>query len=208
MSYTWASMALKKDKIIKFLQEMKSFIPEKINLISELENYVVDQFGSSSAANIDQEFAFSLYFDGACRGNPGPGGWGCLGLNQKGETLFEASGFEAHTTNNRMELQGAIEAFKTLLEQEPKSQQVKCACYGDSKYVLDGLEKWLPGWKAKGWKKADGAPPLNSDLWQELDILSQKFSQMKFIWVKGHSGHPQNERCDQLANEAIDELLA
>lgn len=152
--------------------------------------------------------SFALFSDGACRGNPGPGAWGMLGQDGQGVVLFEASGVDLVTTNNRMELMGAIESLRALeqyLKTEKKSLSIGVYLYSDSRYVLDGLSSWIAGWKARGWKKADKKAPENLDLWIELDEISSKFSALKTIWVKGHSGHPQNERCDLLANQALDE---
>ena len=132
-----------------------------------------------------------IFTDGACSGNPGPGGWGAL-LRHK-ETEKELSGGEAETTNNRMELTAVIEALRAL----------KTACditlYTDSRYVMDGVTKWLPNWKKNNWKTANKKSPVkNIDLWQTLDELLGKH-QIQWIWVKGHAGHPENERVDTLA---------
>jgi len=139
-----------------------------------------------------------IHTDGACRGNPGPGGWGAVlryGAKEK-----ELSGGEAHTTNNRMELMGAIAALESL----------KAACevhlYTDSRYVHDGITLWLKGWMARGWKTADKKPVKNQDLWERLDLAITRH-RMKWHWVKGHSGNELNERADALAREAIDKLL-
>jgi ribonuclease HI len=137
----------------------------------------------------------SIYTDGACKGNPGPGGWGAI--LQSGPHLKELKGFEAETTNNRMELMGVIEALKAL--KAPSDIRL----VSDSRYVLNGLETWLKGWKARGWKTADKKPVKNADLWIELDTIMAPHS-LKFEWVKGHNGHEFNERADQLANEAIE----
>jgi ribonuclease HI len=152
---------------------------------------------------------YALFSDGACRGNPGPGAWGMLGQDHQGVVLFEASGVEMSTTNNRMELMGAIEALKNLLdyflEKKLKAIEMDVYLYSDSRYVLDGLSSWIEGWKARGWKKADKKTPENLELWKELDLLRLKLPKLQMIWVKGHSGHPQNEKCDWLANQALDE---
>jgi ribonuclease HI len=140
-----------------------------------------------------------LYTDGACRGNPGPGGWAALLV--AGSERKEVSGAEPATTNNRMELKAAIAGLKALKR--------RCAVqlYTDSKYVLEGATKWLPGWKARGWKTAAREPVKNQDLWRELDAAAQT-QDIAWHWVKGHSGHAGNEYVDQLANQAIDRLLA
>jgi len=140
-----------------------------------------------------------LYTDGACRGNPGPGGWAALLI--AGAKRKEVSGAEPATTNNRMELKAAIAGLRALKH--------RCAVrlYTDSKYVLEGATKWLPGWKARGWKTAARTPVKNQDLWEELDAAAQA-QDIAWHWVKGHSGHVSNEYVDQLANRAIDKLLA
>ena len=132
-----------------------------------------------------------LYSDGACSGNPGPGGWGCIlryGTNER-----ELSGGNPDTTNNRMELTGVIEGLKAL--KEPCEVEV----ISDSKYVVDAIEKgWAKSWQANGWKKADKKPALNIDLWESLlELLGTH--KVTFRWIRGHSGHPENERCDELA---------
>ncbi len=135
-----------------------------------------------------------IYTDGACSGNPGPGGWGAL-LRYKG-TEKELSGGAVETTNNRMELQAVIEGLKAL------KQSCHVTVYSDSKYVLDGITKWMDGWKAKNWKTAAKKPVKNVDLWQELDEEIARHT-ITWEWVKGHSGHPENERADELARNAI-----
>ena len=133
----------------------------------------------------------TIYTDGACSGNPGPGGWGAI-LEYKG-VRKEISGGEAETTNNRMELMGIIRALEQLKE------PCDITFCSDSKYVMDGLSKgWAKGWKRRGWKKADGSPALNPDLWEQA-LEQEARHQITYIWVKGHAGHPENERCDQLA---------
>lgn len=132
-----------------------------------------------------------IFTDGACSGNPGPGGWGAI-LRYKG-TDKEISGGEAQTTNNRMELTAVIEALKLLKE------PCEVTLWTDSKYVADGLGKgWAAGWKKNGWKKADKKPALNPDLWDELLSLNDKHT-IKIQWIKGHASHPENENCDRMA---------
>ena len=138
-----------------------------------------------------------MFTDGACRGNPGPGGWGVL-LRYQGVER-ELYGAEAATTNNRMELRAAIEGLKAL--REPCLVTVTT----DSVYVKNGIETWLANWKRKGWKTAGRQPVKNMDLWQQLDEQNQRH-QVRWHWVKGHSGHRENEIADQLANRGIDEL--
>lgn len=135
-----------------------------------------------------------IFTDGACRGNPGPGGWGAL--LRFGETEKELSGGEADTTNNRMELSAAIAALAAL------KHPVEVDLYTDSIYVCDGATKWLPGWKRRDWRTADKKPVKNRDLWEELEVAMAQH-QVSWHWVKGHAGHPENERADQLAREGI-----
>jgi ribonuclease HI len=137
-----------------------------------------------------------LYTDGACSGNPGPGGWGAL-LRWKGHEK-EISGFEPDTTNNRMELMAVIQGLKLL------KKKCSVTVYTDSKYVLQGASEWLEGWKEKNWVKADKKPVINKDLWIELDMQLQHHH-IIWEWVKGHSGHPENDRVDALAVKAIED---
>lgn len=139
-----------------------------------------------------------IYTDGACRGNPGPGGWGALLFYGQHEKTF--SGAEPETTNNRMELMAAIQALAAL------QQTCRVDLHTDSQYVQKGISEWLAGWKKRGWIKADKKPVKNADLWQALDREASRHH-VTWHWVKGHSGHPQNDRADALANEAIDRLL-
>lgn len=138
-----------------------------------------------------------IFSDGACKGNPGIGGWGAL-LRNKGKEL-ELCGGEAHTTNNRMELMAAIVALETL------TRPCKVRLHTDSKYVLQGITEWLSGWKQRGWKTAGKQPVKNEDLWRRLDEATGRH-QIEWVWVKGHSGHDGNERADALANRGIVEL--
>jgi len=138
-----------------------------------------------------------LFTDGACRGNPGPGGWGAL--LQFGDHEKELCGGEAHTTNNRMELQAAIEGLEALT----KATDVRLTT--DSEYVKKGLTEWLPQWKRRGWRTAAKKPVKNADLWQRLDLAVARHT-IEWCWVKGHSGHVGNERADSLANKGIDEM--
>jgi ribonuclease HI len=139
-----------------------------------------------------------IYTDGACKGNPGPGGWGVVLRSADKEKHLH--GGELMTTNNRMEMTAVIEALKAL----------KMAChvslYTDSKYVMQGVTEWMGGWKARGWKTAGKDPVKNVDLWQEIDELLGKH-QIDWHWVKGHAGHPGNELADALANKGVEEIL-
>jgi ribonuclease HI len=138
-----------------------------------------------------------IYTDGACRGNPGPGGWAAL--LQLGEHEKELSGAETLTTNNRMELTAVIRALEAL------KRPVKVRLYTDSQYVRRGITEWLHAWKARDWRTADRKPVKNQDLWQRLEAVSTPH-QIEWHWVPGHAGVPGNERVDRLANEAIDAL--
>jgi ribonuclease HI len=135
-----------------------------------------------------------IFTDGACSGNPGPGGWGAL--LRYGEVEKELSGGEAATTNNRMELMGAISALEAL------KRPTRVRLHTDSTYVRDGITRWLAGWKAKGWLTADRKPVKNRDLWERLEAAARQHD-IEWIWVKGHSNHPENDRVDQLARDAI-----
>lgn len=140
-----------------------------------------------------------IYTDGACRGNPGPGGWGALLMF--GEHRKEIYGGELETTNNRMELQAAIAALQVL------NRPCKIQLYTDSVYVKSGVEQWLTGWKQRGWKTSDRKPVKNKDLWLILDAETARHD-ITWHWVKGHDGDPGNERADALANLGVDEVLA
>ena len=138
-----------------------------------------------------------IYTDGACRGNPGPGGWGVL--IEYGELSKQLYGGDVSTTNNKMELTAAIMALKEIKE------PCEIILYTDSKYVLQGIEEWIHNWKKRGWRGANKKQVKNIDLWKELDELRDKHN-IKWNWVKGHSGDPGNETADMLANRGIDEL--
>ena len=140
-----------------------------------------------------------IYTDGACRGNPGPGGWGVL-LRYRGheKTLH---GGEPDTTNNRMELMAVIAGLGALKRDNATHVEI----HTDSKYVQQGMQSWIHGWKKNGWRTSDKKPVKNADLWQRLDQLAQQFD-VSWHWVKGHAGHPENEQADALANRGIDEL--
>ncbi len=140
----------------------------------------------------------TIYTDGACRGNPGVGGWGAILIS--GEHRKEIKGVEPDTTNNRMELTAAIRGLEAL------KRRSKVDVYTDSTYVRNGITEWLPQWKRRAWKTAGRKPVKNVDLWQRLDGVVEDHT-VKWHWVKGHAGHPGNERADELANMAIDEFL-
>jgi ribonuclease HI len=136
-----------------------------------------------------------LFTDGACKGNPGPGGWGAV-LRFKGKER-ELSGGEPDTTNNRMEMMAAIEGLKAL------TRPCTVTLFTDSKYLMDGITKWIHGWQRNGWRTADRKPVKNADLWQAL-LVATAPHQVKWRWVKGHAGHPENERADKLACAAAE----
>lgn len=143
-----------------------------------------------------------IYTDGACKGNPGPGGWGVLLRTPSGQQK-ELYGGEPNTTNNRMELLAVIEALSAL------KRPCSITLHLDSQYVLKGMTEWLPGWKAKGWKTASKQPVKNVDLWQRLDALvNQSAHRIDWRWVKGHAGDAGNERADALANLGVEQLRA
>ena len=145
-------------------------------------------FQSLTTKNID------IYVDGACSGNPGPGGWGAVFTIDKNEATL--AGGDADTTNNRMELQAAIEALKAL------PADISATMYTDSQYVKNGITSWIVGWKKRNWMNSKNEPVKNKDLWEELDSLTQK-KNVSWEWVKGHDGHPLNEKADALARRAI-----
>lgn len=139
-----------------------------------------------------------LYTDGACRGNPGPGGWGALMIH--GNHRRELCGGEAHTTNNRMELMAVIEGLKAL------KRPCELVLFTDSRYVMQGITEWIANWKRRGWRTSARKPVKNQDLWEMLDQEVQRHT-IDWQWVRGHAGDPGNERADELANQGVDELL-
>ena len=140
-----------------------------------------------------------IFTDGGCKGNPGPGGWGAV--LYYGDSKKEIKGFESETTNNRMELMAAIQALELL--KRPCDVELTT----DSQYLRQGITQWIHNWKKRGWKTADKKPVKNQDLWQRLDAAVSQH-RVSWAWVKGHAGHPENERADELANEAIAENRA
>jgi ribonuclease HI len=139
----------------------------------------------------------SVFTDGACRGNPGPGGWGAV--LRFAETEKELCGGELATTNNRMEMTAAIRALEALRE------PCRVELYTDSVYLRSGITEWLPEWRRRGWRTASRKPVKNQDLWEELSALTDRH-EVSWHWVKGHAGHPENERADELANRGLEEL--
>ena len=142
----------------------------------------------------DPQDAVDIYTDGACSGNPGPGGWGAV-MRWRGRTR-ELSGFEPATTNNRMELMASISALEAL------KRPVAVRLFTDSDYLRQGITTWLPAWKVRGWRTADSKPVKNQDLWERLEQALERH-RVEWHWVRGHSGHPDNERADQLARAAL-----
>lgn len=139
-----------------------------------------------------------IFTDGACSGNPGPGGWGAVMIY--GKHRKELEGGEPHTTNNRMELLGAIRALEAL------KRHTKVELHTDSNYLKNGITQWIHGWKRNGWKTADKKPVKNAELWQQLDELRSRHT-VDWHWVKGHAGHPENERADELARSGMAPFL-
>jgi ribonuclease HI len=149
-------------------------------------------------STLDNSVKVEMFTDGACRGNPGPGGWGVvLRYNQTEKELY---GGEAETTNNRMELMAAIQGTEALTR--PCTVELTT----DSQYVMKGITEWMENWKRRGWKTASKKPVKNVDLWQRLSAVLEKHT-VEWHWVRGHTGHPENERADTLANRGIDELV-
>jgi ribonuclease HI len=138
--------------------------------------------------------AVEIFTDGACLGNPGPGGWAAILVS--GKHRREITGYAPATTNNRMELQAALEGFRNL------KQPCQIDIYTDSQYLKNGMEQWLAKWKRNGWRTAAKQPVKNADLWEQLEAAAQPHT-VRWHWVRGHDGHVENERCDYLANEAI-----
>lgn len=214
-----------KKKHIRALSSIEKWFKEHDALGSEIENalnFIKTAIDDVKEIEVDfvgvlpapQEIALepmsvALYSDGGCRGNPGPGAYAFLVQNHAGEILAEGSEYESMTTNNKMELSGPIRGLKDLCEILPAKGRdpllTKVKVITDSKYVVDGMKSWLAGWKARGWKKADGKTPENLELWQGLDQVNKNFMEIEWVWVKGHVGHPQNEYCDRKANELMDE---
>lgn len=216
---------MKKSEVLKILKKLHPVFdqfPEALVALSKLESIVPDliETKESKGLNWDSKFplpdemqertsGYAVFADGACRGNPGPGAWGVMIQDAKGEVILKSSGVDVPTTNNKMELEGVIRGLKGLIEkwieEGVSDRESPVFVYSDSKYVTEGISSWITGWKSRGWKKADGKEPENILLWKELDELKSNFNHIKFNWVKGHAGHPQNEMCDQMCNLALDE---
>ena len=144
-----------------------------------------------------------IYTDGGCSGNPGPGGWGCVILDGENDTRL--SGGEAHTTNNRMELQAAISALDAVVKNENWRNR-KVSVYSDSQYVKNGITSWIKNWKKNGWRTAAKKPVLNKELWEQLDTLYNQLN-IEWKWVKGHAGITYNEVCDQLCQSEMQKFM-
>lgn len=183
-------------------------VPQSIWKALEVLKSWSEKESNQEAYALDHNYNLRAFSDGACRGNPGPGAWGIFGRNQSGETVFESTGVELLTTNNQMELQGAISCLLEAqnyfenLDLDPRTQKLEIVT--DSRYVVDGVTKWVSGWKKRGWKKSDGKAPENLNLWKEIDELTKVFAKVDFTWVRGHAGHEENEICDKMANDALD----
>ena len=215
---------MKKNEVVRALKKLRAVFESDIEAVSAIELLIIksnlladdkkEATLSDNALPLPDEMreltsGFAIFADGACRGNPGPGAWATIIQDSKAEIILKSSGVDVPTTNNKMELEGVIRGLKGLIEkwieEGMSDRESPVFVYSDSKYVIDGIEKWVPGWKARGWKKADNKEPENLILWKELDQLKSNFNTITFFWVKGHAGHPQNELCDQMANFALNE---
>ncbi len=191
-----------REKLLKLLENIK----QQLETVSDLPEVTAAQieidlqaiYGQLNSSNIDAiaDPTIRIWSDGACSGNPGPGGWGTI-IFRNG-TYQEYSGYQPKTTNNIMEMTGALEGIRHT----PEGSQLVITT--DSQYLVKGMTEWMKGWKKKKWKKADGKPVLNKSIWMALDA-EVKLRDIQWQWVKGHNGHLQNERCDELAREAITE---
>ena len=180
-----------------------------VKLLKQIEEFdeVVDPLKLDKGLKVPDfvkknSLSFALYTDGACRGNPGPGSYAYLVQEPTDEILHESACHSEYTTNNKMEMSAVVEGLEFL--KTSVSPMHTIYVFTDSKYVVDGMKSWIHSWKKRDWKKADKKPPENLELWKSLDQLSQ-ICNVEFHWVKGHSGHPQNEYVDGLANKVLDE---
>jgi ribonuclease HI len=217
---------MKKSEIIKNLSKLRAIFIDDTEALDALEtlrvrvDLLADDMKSTKVDFTTNSFplpeemqelsaGYAIFADGACRGNPGPGAWATMIQDTKAEVILKSSGVDVPTTNNKMELEGVIQGLKGLvdkwIEDGVSDHESPVFVYSDSKYVVEGIEKWVTGWKSRDWKKADGKPPENLQLWKDLDLFKSRFNKIKFLWVKGHAGHPQNEMCDKMANLALDE---
>ncbi len=191
-----SSQLLKKLKKLESLIRQHPALNETLTreLDAELNQMLLKLDSPAPEINEAGPGPIQIWSDGACTGNPGPGGWGTI--VEIGNQRTELSGMSRKTTNNIMEMTGALEGIKKT----PAGSVITLT--SDSQYLVKGMTSWIKSWKAKDWKKADGKPVLNKELWVELDLESQK-REITWVWVKGHAGHPENERCDELARKAI-----
>ena len=203
------------DLSTKMIKHVEEFFPEDDQKVKPRKSKSLhfSQTGDFPKPDYCQsEYDFAIFSDGACRGNPGPGAWSNMAQNQQGEILFQSASFEEQTTNNRMELSGSLEGLKQFLDYAEEFKlslnKVKIYVVSDSRYVVDGMNSWVKGWKDRGWKKADNKTPENIDLWKALDSVKEKIGNIEFKWVKGHAEHPQNEYCDRMCNELLDRELS
>ncbi len=213
------SHQMTKSEVQKFLNKLKGVFSSDQDSLSAIEvlwsksQLLDDQIRTTLEPNADfpipkelQDLTdgHGIFTDGACRNNPGPGAWAMMIQNARGDIIMKSSGVEHNTTNNRMELQGIIQGLMELKALEVDVTK-PVFVYSDSKYAVDGATQWMPGWKSRGWKKSDQKTPENVDLWKHLDEVQACFSALHFIWVKGHNGHPQNEHCDHMCNDALNQ---
>ena len=201
---------MNKKQLAKKIKELKSHLTSQkafkaIEILEQEISLMEDESEKQLELIVPKELisnnSLGLFTDGACSGNPGPGAWAFMLQDHRGEVLHKQSKHSAHTTNNKMELTAIIEG---LLFVKNKFPNEKLYVYTDSKYAVDGIKSWVSGWKRRGWKKADKKEPENLELWKKLDQLNNDL-EISFHWVKGHSGHPQNEYVDKLANIELDE---
>lgn len=192
------SKALNSEKALEALKTLS----DELSKYTEPESHVnVAQLKIPDEYSL-MENLYVLYTDGACRGNPGPGSWAYIIQNNESSIVEENADFDEYTTNNKMELGAVINGLESLASMVTPMHTI--LVYTDSKYVVDGMKSWVAGWKKRGWKKADNKAPENVELWKKLDEL-RSIANIDFHWVKGHSGHAQNEYVDGLANKVLDE---
>jgi len=184
--------------VIEFEQNIDGVVS---TILHRAKGHSLPPMSAASATDPASRPHVLLFTDGACSGNPGPGGWAYVLKHPATGKVREACGADLHTTNNKMELQAVIEGLKAL------SRPSVVDLTSDSKYVLEGMKTWLDGWKKKGWKTAAKKPVKNEDLWKQLDALRETHT-IRFHWIKGHAEHPENTRCDQLAVAAREKLAA
>lgn len=194
-------------EIQSFLERLEIKFRSHRNIEMAIEKLKSEIMNKESKS--DFSYDYFVYSDGACRGNPGPGSWAMICEDSENNKVFEGASAEMNTTNNRMEMKAALAGLERLTEEVGEEQALKksVGVFSDSNLLVKGMNEWRHGWKKRGWKKSDKTAPENLELWKGLDLIVDRFHLVKFHWVKGHSGHPQNEYCDQLANKVLDELL-